>query len=218
VLWALGQPVALAGLLAGFALAVVLRAVVQHAVASRGRFARRHRLFHPRRDVDVFGAVAAVLGGTGWGRRGPDGPDGRPSTAVLLAGPFAVLIASQLAFGAYKVAGDPLLLQLANASMVLQGVPGDAVSQLLLSFAVSLLCFGLLALVPLPPLDGWGLVAGRAGPRPSQGFAKAQHWLDDQNLGVVILLIGLVIPLAAGAPLFLFLLDFVTAPVFAAWA
>jgi hypothetical protein len=136
---------------------------------------------------------------------------------VLLAGPAAVLVASQVAFLAFRLAGDPLLLQLHTASSVLHGVPGDAVSQLLLSIAVSLLCFGLLALVPLPPLDGWGLLARRAGPRPSPGFARAHHWLDEQNIGVVILLVGLIIPLIGG-PLFLFLLDVVTTPVFLAWS
>jgi hypothetical protein len=218
VLWALGQPIALIGLVLGFLLAVLIRAVTQHALASRGRMSwGKERRFDPRRDIDIFGAVAAALGGTGWGRRAPAGPDGRPRASVLLAGPAAVLIASQLAFLAFRLAGDPLLLQLHTASSVLHGVPGDAVSQLLLSIAVSLLCFGLLALVPLPPLDGWGLLAGRAGPRPSPGFARAQHWLDEQNIGVVILLVGLIIPLVGG-PLFLFLLDVVTAPVFLAWS
>lgn len=219
MIWALRHPVSLIGLLLGFALAVVLRSVVQHLVASRGQYAvRRQSLFEPRRDVDVFGVVAAVIGGTGWGRRAPDGPGGSPRVAVLLSGPLAVLVASQLAFAAYAVLGDPLLLQLYHSSDVLRGIAGDVTSQLLLPIAVSLLCFGLLALVPLPPLDGWGLLARRAGPRPSPGFAKAKHWLEDQNIGVVILLVGLIIPLFGNLSLFLFLLDLITAPVLAAWA
>jgi hypothetical protein len=213
---ALVQPVALVGLLLGFAAAVVVRAVVQHMVANRGPFARRQPAFEPRRDIDVFGVVAAVLGGTGWGRRAGD----RPSTAVLFAGPGAVLLASQLAFAAYwLLGGDSLLPRLYVASDVFRGVPsGESWERILYSFAMSLLCFGLLALVPLPPLDGWGLLASRMGPRPGPGFAKTQHWLDEQNIGVVILLVGLIIPLTGGLPLFLFLLDLATYPVRVIWA
>lgn len=219
MIFALLQPVALIGLLLGFAVSVVLRAVVQHLVARRGPYARRQRLFDPRRDIDVFGVVAAVLGGTGWGKRATDPGGGWPRISVLVSGPIAVLVASQLAFAAYRFSGgSPLLLELYAASDVFRGIPtGTAVEKFLLSFAVSLLCFGLLALVPLPPLDGWGMLARRAGSRPNPGFARAQHWLDEQNIGVVILLVGLVIPLAGG-PLFLFLLNIVTAPVFALWA
>jgi hypothetical protein len=217
VLWALGQPVALIGLALAFVVAVAIRAVTQQLLARGRQGMRGQRLFDPRRDFDVFGAVAAILGGTGWGKRAPAGFGGRTRVAVLLGGPVAVLVASQLAFAAYRVVGDPFPLRLYSASEVLHGIPGDVSTQLLLSFAVGLLCFGLLALVPLPPLDGWGLLANRAGNRPSQGFARAQHWLDDQNIGVVILLVGLVIPLAGG-PLFLFLLNLIVTPVMRAWA
>jgi len=214
LIFAILQPVALLGLVLGFAVSVVLRAVVQHAVAKRDPYGRRRTLFEPRRDIDVFGVVAAVLGGTGWGKRLEGG---RP--AALLAGPFAVLALSQLSFLAYRLlGGDPALPQLYSASSVFRGVPsGLAWEKVLFSFAVSTLCFGLLALVPLPPLDGWGLLAHRAGSRPGQGFAKARHWLEEQNIGVVILLVGLIIPLAAGVPLFVFLLDVVTFPVIAIW-
>jgi multidrug efflux pump subunit AcrB len=92
-------------------------------------------------------------------------------------------------------------------------------AEFLLGVAASLLASGLIALIPLPPLDGWVVLARRAGRRPSQGFAKAQHWLDDNNLGVVILLIGLIIPIGAGATaVFLFLLDIITYPVLLLWS
>lgn len=213
---AIVEPVAFVGLLLGFAVSVVLRAVAQHLVMNRSPFARRQHVFRPRHDIDVFGAVAALFGGTGWGRRADD----RPSVAALLAGPGVVLIASQLAFAAYRLlGGNPLWLRLNEASEVFRGMPaGEPWEKILYSFAISLLCFGLLALVPLPPLDGWGLLMRRMGSRPSQGFAKAQHWLDEQNIGVVILLVGLIIPLAGGVPLFVFLLDLVILPVRWFWA
>jgi hypothetical protein len=89
--------------------------------------------------------------------------------------------------------------------------------QFLLHFAVALLAAGLLALVPLPPLDGWALVLRAAGPRPSPGFAKAQHWLDENNVGVVILLIGIALPLV-GSALVLYVLGIVAYPVFLLWS
>lgn len=212
MLWALGQPAALAGLLVAFALSVLLRAAAQHLVIRRTSL-RRPRLFEPRRDIDVFGAVAAVIGGTGWGRRLD-----KPGVFTILAGPIAVFVASQLVFAAY-IAVDPtrLALRLGSASDILRGVPGTPIPQFVLSVAVGMLCFALLAMVPLPPLDGWELVARRAGNRPGPGFAKAAHWLDDQNIGVVILLVGLLLPLVAGRPLILYLLDVVTTPVFWLW-
>jgi len=221
VLFALGQPIALVGLLIGFAVALLLRAVVQHALAGRGRMAmRRAALFDHRRDIDPFGVVAGVLGGTGWGRKAPEGADGRPRLAVLWAGPVSVLIASQLAFLVFRlIGGDAGALRVYFVSdIVYGGIPGSALTQFFLSFAVGLLCFGLVALVPLPPLDGWGLVARRAGPRPGTGFAKAQFWLEEKNVGVAVLLFGFIIPLAGGLPLFLFLLNAVATPVMRLWA
>jgi hypothetical protein len=93
----------------------------------------------------------------------------------------------------------------------------DYSTQFLLHFAVALLAAGLLALVPLPPLDGWALVMRAAGPRPSPGFAKAQHWLDENNVGVVILLIGIALPLV-GSALVLYVLGIVAYPVFLLWS
>jgi hypothetical protein len=74
-------------------------------------------------------------------------------------------------------------------------------------------------LVPLPPLDGWSVLARRMGSRPSPGFAKAAHWLDDNHIGVVILLIGLALPIGGGATaVLLFLFDLISYPIFALWA
>ncbi|HEV2089197.1 MAG TPA: hypothetical protein VGR21_12865 [Cryptosporangiaceae bacterium] len=216
MLFALGQPFALLGLLAAFVVSLVVRAFAAHVVLRRQ--VGRMPLLDPRRDFDIFGAVAAVFGGTGWGRR-LDDVAGRPAPpGALLAGPLAVLVVSQLAFAGYRLAGaDTLLLRAHPASTVLTGVPGEPLSQALASFAVGMLCFGLLALFPLPPLDGWGLLR-RAVRRPGPGFQKAEHWLDGQNIGTVILLAGMILPLSDGRPLVLILLDLLTAPFFVVWS
>jgi hypothetical protein len=220
VLFALREPLAFVGLLVAFVLALVIRVVAIRLVQRRKAapdWAPRRRLLDPRRDVDIFGAVAAVIGGTGWGKRVDDAGLRPPPVRTLLAGPVAVLVASQIVFAVF-VLTSPYSVQGLKSSSILHGdYSAPAADIFLLSLAVGLLCFGILAFVPLPPLDGWGLLR-HAVRRPGPGFQKAQHWLDEQNLGVAILLAGMLLPLFAGLPLFLFLLDLITWPVFKAWS
>jgi hypothetical protein len=78
---------------------------------------------------------------------------------------------------------------------VLRGqVGGDYGAQFVLAVAVGLLGFGLLALFPVPPLDGFGLLWSaprRPGPGP-QGWL----WFQEKNLGVVVLLVCCFFPLS----------------------
>jgi hypothetical protein len=221
------RPVALAGLVLAFVLALVIRAVAVRVMQRRqvpagwGTSRRSGgKLVDVKRDVDIFGLVAAVVGGTGWGKRADDVGVGPPPLRVLLAGPVAVLIAAQVAFLAFVLtAAGPVALSGLNASSVLRGdlLGGTTVELFLLSLAVGLLCFGLLDLVPLPPLDGWGLLR-HAVKRPGTGFQKARYWLEDQNVGIAILLAGMLLPLFRGLPLFLFLLDIVSWPFLLIWS
>lgn len=226
MLYALSRPIALIGLLLAFVLGLIIRAVAIRLVQRRqvpagwGYQRPKSRAVDLKRDVDIFGAVAALLGGTGWGKKVESSTYGPPPIRQLLAGPVAVLIASQLVFLVYLLTGAAAIqLRFVNASDVLHGeAPGTTLQVILHSMAVGLLCFGLLAFVPLPPLDGWGLLR-HAVKRPGTGFQKAQHWLEDQNLGVaVLLLVGMLLPLFQGLPLLLFLLDLVTAPVLLLWS
>ena len=199
MLWALAQPAAVAGLIAAFVLGVGLRWVAQ-VVAARA-------LGRPERvddRVEPLGLVAAVLGGTGWGA-----PAGRQPRWAVLAGPLAVLAASQVAFAAYQSAFPELglALRLNRPSDVLHGaVAPDAAAQFVMSLAVGLLCFGLLALVPLPPLDGYRLLPLEPGPAPIV-----------ERLGVIVVLLLIVVPVAGRPPL-MFALDVVAGPVVRAWA
>src|SRR5439155_7820299 len=154
MLWALGQPAAAVGLAGAFLLGLLVRAVARWCcVRPLLGFVARPRV---RDEVDPVGAVAVLLGGTGWGRSAPlpVGSAGRRAL-VLLAGPVAVLLLGEAALGGFLMVfpGDRLSLALNHPSDVLRGVVAPSfLAQALLSLAVGLVCFGLVALVPVPPL------------------------------------------------------------------
>jgi hypothetical protein len=219
VIYAILQPASLVGMLAAFLLAVSVRASVQVWLAAR---LLRHRVGlpapNPRRDIDPFGAIAAVFGGTGWGRRAPlpetRAVDGQPRrrVAVLLAGPAAVIGLGMVVLVGYRVGYPSGILDYLYPSDVLRGVSGPAAEQFLVSLGVGLLCFGVLALVPLPPLDGWWLL-WQAIRRPGEGAQKARFWLEERNIGVLLLLVMVAFPLGTPLPLLLMVLDVVVHPL-----
>jgi Zn-dependent protease len=206
VLWALAQPAAVAGLVAAFVVGVGLRSAAQWSVARwlgisaiGGRAAR----------LDPLGVIAACLSGTGWGRPAA-APASRRERWAVLAGPAAVLLASQAAFAAYHTAypGLSLPLRLNRPSDVLQGVLAPTTAaQLMLTVAVGLLCFGLVALLPVPPFDGYHLFGG-----VSSGGRVAV-----ERLAVVAVFVLTVVPVA-GRPPVLMVLDTVAGPLVRFWA
>jgi hypothetical protein len=213
MLFALGRPVAFTGLLLGFLLALALRAVTIRLVLRRLRFGHERITPHVREDVDPFGAVAAAVGGTGWGKFVD--VDAVPRTAgrgraalVYAAGPLVALIAAQLALLAYALV-FPSSFQLSayRVSDVLRGqFDASLGEQLLLGVAVGLLAFGLLALLPIPPLDGFGLL-WFVQRRPGPGMQGYRLWFEHKNIGVVVLLACCFFPLSY--PLLLLPLDLI---------
>lgn len=225
MLYALRHPLALLALLVGFVIGITLRGVVQAHLAARlgdrSALAGGRGSVDPRRHVDPFGAVAAAIAGVGWGapveRSSYVRKDQRGGIlAVLLAGPLALLIAGAVLVGGYLAAGGSTLLIGAtglipatlHGSYVIDGGP-----MLLLFAGVELLSMGVLALIPLPPLDG-GRILFLYAPRTA-GWQKAEYHLAEQNVGTVILLVLLIIPLAGQNPLLLFLLDVILHPLLA---
>lgn len=224
MLFALGQPAAFAGLLVAFGIGLLLRAVaIRVAARVLGLAPRGEPLApRPREDVDPFGAVAAALGGTGWGR--PIDVDEVPRTrgrgraaAIYAAGPVAALLAAQVALGAhaalYRSTGA---LAAAAPSTVMRGFSEATIpAQFLLAVAVGLLAFGVLALIPIPPLDGFGLL-WTAFRRPGAALLWMRLWFGEKNLGVAALLLFSLFP--SGYPLVLVLIDAVGTPLMRIWA
>ena len=213
MLFALGEPFVFLGLLLSFLLALALRAVAIRLTArTLGLVDRREALApRPREDVDPFGAVAAAVGGPGWGRmidvdEVPRFRGRGRAAMVFLAGPVVVLLAAQLALLAFVLAYPGTLIDL-RVSDILRGLFSAPIgAQMLLGLAGGLLAFGLLALIPMPPLDGFGLLwsAQRA---PGPGMQGYRLWFQDKNIGVVVLLVACFFPLSA--PLILLPVDLI---------
>ena len=211
MLFALGEPVAFVALVVAFLLGLVLRAVAIRLTARMLGLAERRDPVAPRlrEDVDPFGAVAAAVGGMGWGK--PISVDEVPrnhgrgrAAAVFAAGPLTCILVSQVLFLAYVVLFPDNLLPVLNMSNVLRGFTLPLGEQVLLCLAVGLLAFGLLALIPMPPLDGFGILWS-ALRRPGAGAQQMRLWLEDKNIGVLILLLFCFFPLSY--PLLLVILD-----------
>ncbi|MEV4642415.1 hypothetical protein AB0J80_34205 [Actinoplanes sp. NPDC049548] len=211
MLFALGEPVAFVALVVAFLLALLLRAVAIRLTArTLGLVDRREPLSpRPREDIDPFGAVAAAVGGMGWGKvvsvdevsrwRGR----GR-AAMVFLSGPLLCIVVAQLFFAGYALSRPDDLLSWVYPSMLLRGLPLPLVEQVLLCFGTTLLTFGLLALIPIPPLDGFGALWS-AQKQPGPGMQWMRLWFEDKNIGVLILLLCCFFPLER--PLLLIILD-----------
>ena len=231
MLRALAHPLSLLVLAGSFLIGVVLHGWVQSLVADRFGD-RRPRLegrigIDPKRHVDPFGTVAVLLSGIGWGKP-VDLPVGlRRRTAqvfVALSGPLVNLLLGvgtlllwRALFGpAGGSKGGPAAFVAATQGPFLLLQQGITLSVTALSTAVLLfglvqLYLGALTLVPLPPLDGGNLLFA-LGPR-SPGWHKAQYQLVERNIGLVVLLVLLLIPIGGPIPLLPEVLDSILTPL-----
>ena len=221
VLYSLGDPVSLVLLLIGALLAVTLQGVTHALVAGRAgdpRPAREGRTkLDPRHHLDPFGAVAALIAGIGWTK--PLDPPERSSRAtvigVLLSGALVNIALGLGLLVAYSVAGGVALGGGRGVVIFLQYgfIAGSLGVRALFLIGLSLLFFGALALVPLPPLPGGRLLFALAP--NSVGWQKARYQLVERNIGVAILLALLLIPLGGPQALLPDLLDTLLGPLVA---
>jgi Zn-dependent protease len=214
VLYALAHPLSLVLLLISFVVGMTLHGWIQSLVAERlgdNRLRQEGRLKpDPQRQVDPIGSVAAALSGLGWVRP-VDLPDRRRRGAlwmVALSGPLVniglglgLLLALRFGYGRVPVSDLSYFLQ--HGLPIPSSAFGEAS---LLLIGGSQLYLGVLSLIPLPPLDGGRLLFALAP--VSQGWQKARYHLIEQNIGVAITLVLLIIPLGSkNTPLLLFALD-----------
>ncbi|WP_412745994.1 hypothetical protein [Krasilnikovia sp. MM14-A1004] len=225
MLFALGQPVAFAGLLLAFLLGLLLRALaIRISARALGLTAPREPITpRPREDIDPFGAVAAAVGGAGWGKvldvdEVPRFRGRGRAAAIFAAGPLTVLLAAQVALLAFRLLFPDSFFYLESLSpaQVLQGqFDAPYAEQFVLALAVGLLAFGLLALIPMPPLDGFGLLWS-AYRQAGHGMQWYRLWFEHKNVGVIILIVCSFFPL--GGPLLLLPINLVGGLVLQLWS
>ena len=208
----------------GFLVGVVLRAWLQQS-ASGGRLRRRGvrpvgAVRRPRQPwtsyLDPYGAVAAVVAGVGWGAR-PPAPRGRDAWRAFVPVVLAVVTHAVLAaagFAVYVALNGPQVLgHGVLASDVLHGsyALGSAAAQIAVGFGTVNLACGLLALVPIPPLE-LGVALWSRLPR-SPGARRIAYRLLEEAWGVVVVLVGLLLPLGGQRPALIALIDIVADPL-----
>lgn len=224
MLYSLGHPVAFAALVVSFLLGLLLRAIAVRLTARSLGLADRREPITPRlrEDVDPFGAVAAAIGGMGWGKalsvdEVPRWRGRGRAAAVFLAGPLTCIVIAQALLAAVTFTFHDGFLAVANPSDVLiAGYSGISYGeQILVSLGVGLLTFGLLELIPIPPLDGFGVLYS-ALRRPGAGMQWMRLWFEDKNIGVVVLLALCLFPF--GAPFLLYILDILGILFLRAWS
>lgn len=211
MLFALGEPVAFCALVLSFLLGIALRAVAIRVAARAVGLADRHEPIapRPREDIDPFGAVAAALGGMGWGKMltVDDVPRWRGrgrAAAVFAAGPLTCIVVAEALLATYAVLYRNEIFGVLSPDLVLLGIDLPFAQQVLISIAVGLLSFGLLALIPIPPLDGFGLLY-HALRKPGPGMQWMRLWFEEKNIGVAVLLACCLFPF--GYPFLLMILN-----------
>lgn len=222
MLYALRHPLDLGALAIGFLVAFSVHALVRGQLArwtgQTGALSRPIGARDPRHQIDPFGLVALVLAGVGWLR--PLEPTGRwrarPLRRVSLAvsGPIANLIVGAAAFIGFRAFGgsaglaDARLAEALSAHSELQGeLFGSHLQQLLLALAIANLALGVLSLLPIPPLEGGDVLFSFAP--PSRNWQRLRYHLAEQNWGVAVVLLLLLLPIAGNAPPLLALIDVV---------
>jgi hypothetical protein len=204
MLFAIREPVVLAGLVLGFVASCLLRVTVTRVVL------HGPATWSPSQWVDPFGAVAAALCGIGWSPRQEASWQRRYRPVPVVAVPLAVgaaLTAAGLA--GFVAAGGALDEFIGTVCIpVWHGsVAGlTRTQELSLAFAVEALGCGLLSLVPVPPLE-LGVALWSSGLPRTPGARRVAYHLLHEQWGTAVLLVLLIVPLVGEEPLLLSLVD-----------
>ena len=221
MLYALRYPFSFGVLIVTFVVGVTVRGLVQQLVSGERRpkwvraNTKRRRSTWLRPYFDVYGAIAALLGGIGWGAP-VDTSDPRHRSkgrrvAQLLLGPLvlaALGVGLLLAFRAWThvdglnsarnadLRSQFSLYAVSTGQSFVASAPGHLRTHFqygppfgqvaLLLAGVELLAMGVLAILPIPPLDGGRLLFALT-PR-SGGWQRVRFRLDEENWGLLILL------------------------------
>jgi hypothetical protein len=211
MLFALRQPALFLGLVLGFAASMVATAGVTRLLSRKSRHPKP--FWDPQSWLDPYGAVAALLGGTGWApkpeiRRGFGHSRNQQLWLVAL-----IALVVPAALGAGAIAGYAALagrgpLTVLQSMWVLHGddpvkfLAPTVAEKILLGFGVQCLAVGVLSVIPIPPL-ATGVAAWTIFPR-TDGARRLAYRMLEEYWGIVALLVLILLPLASEGPLLLF--------------
>jgi Zn-dependent protease len=205
VLYALRYPFSFGVLVVTFVIGVTVRGLAQRLVSGERQPAwvrantRRRRSTWLKPYLDAYGCIAGLLGGVGWGMP-VDISDPRQRSrgrrvVQLLVGPIVLgglgggLLAIFRVWTHISAPLQPLDTAVTGTAFVAghfqYALPFDQVAIFLAG--VELLGMGVLAIIPIPPLDG-GKVLFALAPR-SGLWQKARYRLDEENWGLLFLLV-----------------------------
>lgn len=194
MLYALGDPVSFVLLLVSTVLALTLHGWLTSLIAARGgdttlaRAGRRRP--DPRRHLNAYGMLGALVGGVGWST-----PVARPThrrkgalTALALTGGLVLVGIGMGLLLTLHLTSHVSTDGAAVTALLREGTTGGSLGQrALLVTGVVFLTTGILNLLPLPPLAGSRLLFGLA-PR-TRGWQQAEDQLEERNFGVLALLV-----------------------------
>ena len=204
MLFVLNKPALLVGIIAALYIGVVVGSgatVLAAKLLGDPMGQREGRLsLNPAKHVQIYSAVMMVLAGYGWAEQVPLNDRWRARrwhvSAAVLARPlaYAVLTLGALA-GAkgvsvpgYGVLNDRIPEAVSGGSA--HSFPAELLLQMALVFAA--LC--VISLIPLPPTDLGRVIFTLGG--QSIGWQKARYQLEERNIGVVVVLALLLLPVA----------------------
>jgi membrane-associated protease RseP (regulator of RpoE activity) len=211
VLYALGDPLSFVLLLVSYVVCVTLLGWVEALACARvGLREPGRRAPDPRRQVDPYGAVGALIAGLGWAKpvEVPGNRRGGRVAGALLAGPVLLLVLGLAALAGFGLSYGPVAGQAALLTNGAGVLPAGQEAWLLAGTMATYV--GALSVVPLPPLPG-GRALFAVAPQ-SGGWLKARYQLIDRNIGIAVLLALLILPLGSG-PLLTGVLDAVLDPL-----
>lgn len=186
------------GVVAGSAATVLTAKVLGDPMGQR----ERRLSLNPTRHVHIYSAVMMVLGGFGWAEQVPLNDRWRARrlhvAASVLARPlaYAALALAALAGAkgvsafAYAVVQD----RIPEAAAVTATGHEVFAAQLLLMMAEVFASLCVISLIPVPPTDLGRVIFTLGG--NSIGWQKWRYQLEERNIGLVIVLAVLLLPIA----------------------
>jgi hypothetical protein len=202
MLFVLNKPALLVGIIAALYIGVVVGSAATVLVAKAlgdpmGQ--REGRLtLNPVKHVQIYSAVTMVLAGYGWAEQVPLNDRWRARrwhvSAAVLARPVAYAALSLAAVAGAKAID--VITYAVTDDRIPEAVAGNAThsfpAELLLQMSVVFAALCVIALIPLPPTDLGRVIFTLGG--QSYGWQKARYQLEERNIGLVVVLALLMLP------------------------